>query len=76
MNILDIFKTRQGIIFMSILWGLGLATLFGYSCQNGACIVLKAPKLGEVVKTTYKHDNKCYKFTTEGTTCTAEAIGH
>jgi|688.fasta_scaffold243325_2 hypothetical protein len=31
----DFFKSRTTIIILSILWGLGLASLFNMSCKPG-----------------------------------------
>jgi len=37
----DFFKSRIGILFISIVWGLGLATLFRKSCDGINCKVIE-----------------------------------
>lgn len=65
-NILD---TKQGKIILSIIWGLGLASLFRKACKGRKCIVIQAPNIKETTSNIYSFDNKCYKFVTESTSC-------
>ena len=51
-----------GRIIISIVLGLGLATLFKKACNNRNCIVFKSPPLDELRTKIYKHNNKCYKL--------------
>lgn len=53
------FKDYTSII-ISIIWGLGVASLFRKICTNNKCIVVKSKN----VKSYYKNNdtNKCYKF--------------
>jgi hypothetical protein len=37
----EVFKTPVGIIILSILWGLGLSTLFHKACQGRKCTVIR-----------------------------------
>lgn len=37
----EFLKTRTGIIIISIVWGLGLATLFRKSCDGANCKVIE-----------------------------------
>lgn len=37
------FKSRAGIVLISIVWGLGLATLFKRACKDGNCVVIHGP---------------------------------
>jgi len=57
---------------MSALLGFGLATLFRTVCKGKNCIVFKAPPMDEIKDKVYKHENKCYKFTTVTTKCDAK----
>ena len=45
MNIERILRGKIGKIFMSILLGLGLTTLFRKVCKNRDCIVFHAPDI-------------------------------
>jgi len=70
MSILDDFlNNKQGRIILSIIWGLGLASLFRKACKDRSCIIVKAPNVKEVTNNVYKFDNKCYTFNTESTKC-------
>ena len=64
-----LLHTRFGNILVSILLGLGLATLFRKACNSRKCIVFKSPPYNELVNDIYKYDNKCYKFTEKFITC-------
>ena len=41
MELSKVFKTETGRIIMSVLLGLGLATLFRKSCQGKNCMIFK-----------------------------------
>ena len=51
-----------GKIIISILLGLGLATLFRKVCNDRNCIIFKAPNVEKIKNQIFKFDNKCYKF--------------
>ena len=61
--------SENGKIIMSILLGFGLASLFRVVCKDKECLIFHAPPLEEIKNKIYKHDNKCYKYTTKSTTC-------
>jgi len=70
MTIVDDFtNTTQGRIIISIIWGLGLATLFRKACKGRNCIVIKAPDPDNIKNKIYAFQNKCYKFYPEITSC-------
>ena len=50
-----------GIKLLSIILGLGLASIFRKVCSNNNCLVIKGPKIVEMDKY-YKIDKKCYKY--------------
>lgn len=56
---MKLFYSPEGKIIVSILWGLGLATLFRGVCKD--CIVIQSADPEEVSK-------KIYKFNDNGTT--------
>ena len=56
MNFKRLLYTDLGHIFISIILGLGLATLFRKVCTDLE---------GKV----YKHGDKCYKYTTKTDSC-------
>lgn len=61
-NLKKFFVTDTGKYIVSIILGLGLATLFKNVCKDKNCLIYKAPSLEEIEKNTYQVDNKCYKY--------------
>ena len=51
-----------GRIIISIVLGLGLATLFRRVCKERDCMVFKAPELDKINDQIFKFAGKCYKF--------------
>lgn len=65
-----LFHTENGKIILSIILGVGIASLFRKACSDRKqCIVFKGPKIDEVRKNIYRHDNKCYTFKEKSTKC-------
>ena len=60
MDLSKFVKNRTGKILMSIILGLGLATLFRQICKGKNCVIYKAPIINET--DVYKFDNDCYSF--------------
>ena len=62
-----IFKDEKiNIYLISIIWGLGISTLFRKICDDNRCIVVKAPNL---VQNNKKINGKCYEFVKEEVKC-------
>ena len=53
--------TQNGKIIMSMLLGLGLASLFRSVCKGKNCLVFHAPPLDQFKDKIYKNGNKCVK---------------
>jgi hypothetical protein len=67
---LDKFVHSQtGKIVMSILLGIGLASLFRSVCKGKRCKVLAAPPIEEIENQIYKFDGKCYKIEKSAVKC-------
>ena len=62
MHLIKFVKSNTGKYVMSVLLGIGLATIFRTVCKGKECVVYKAPPLNEIEDKIYKFDNKCYKF--------------
>ena len=58
-----------GRIIISIVLGLGLATLFRRVCKERDCMVFKAPELDKINDQIFKFAGKCYKFKENIETC-------
>lgn len=69
-NILKFFKSKLGMKLLSILLGLGLASIFKMSCDNRSCLVFKAFELQD--NKVIKYNNKCYAATEKIETCNPE----
>lgn len=62
MNFKRLLHSGLGKIFISILLGLGIATLFRKVCKDKNCIHFKGPLTGEVDGKVFKHGDQCYKY--------------
>jgi hypothetical protein len=69
MNIKRMLNTSLGQFFISVLLGLGLATLFRKVCTEKNCMRFQGPILSEVEGKIYKHGEKCYTYSVEPTKC-------
>ena len=68
-KIKKLLYTETGKIIISILFGLGLASIFRFSCKNNNCIIFKAPNINKIRNKIFKFDNKCYKFRENAGSC-------
>jgi hypothetical protein len=59
-------------IIVSIILGLGFASLFRQVCKGDSCIIVKGPNVKEISKKVYKIDEKCYKYMPNATTCSSQ----
>ena len=57
---------------ISILIGLGIATIFRKSCKNNDCYVFKGPFTSEIKDHIYSYNNKCYKFIPKNIKCNSK----
>ena len=62
MHLERFIQTDTGKVLMSVILGVGLATLFKASCKDRNCLLVKAPSLEQLKDKIYKVDDKCYKF--------------
>ena len=69
MHLKRLLNTALGKIFVSILLGLGLATLFRKVCNDKNCLDFKGPILGEIDGKIYKHGEKCYQYNSTSVPC-------
>ncbi len=69
MNFKRLLYTDLGRIFISIILGLGLATLFRKVCTDKNCIIFNGPIISDLEGKIYKHGEKCYKYSTRTDKC-------
>ena len=72
MNFKRLLDTEIGRTFISILLGLGLATLFRKACNDHSCILFRGPILDEIEDKTFEYDNECFQYTAKTVTCKAD----
>lgn len=60
-----LLHSKLGRVFMSIILGLGLASLFRKVCNDKNCIHFKGPLVNEIDGKTFKHGEGCYKYTVQ-----------
>lgn len=65
-------NSYTGKIVMSILLGLGLATLFRAVCSGKDCRVIAAPPIEEIENQVYRFNNKCYNIEKSAVKCNSK----
>ena len=58
-----------GKIIISILLGLGLATLFRKACNSRHCLLFHAPSIKKIKEQVFQYEDKCYKFKPKAESC-------
>lgn len=69
MYIRRLIYSKFGEYVISILLGLGLATLFRKVCKDRSCLKFEGAPLNKIKDQIFKFDNKCYKFTSDIQKC-------
>lgn len=69
MYIKRLLYSEFGRIIISIILGLGLATLFRKACNDRNCMVFKGPELDNIRGKIFKYNKKCYKYKENAGTC-------
>lgn len=54
---------------VSVVLGLGLATMFQRVCGDGGCVVLRGPDRAETEKYIWKSDTRCYRYSAVPAAC-------
>ena len=61
-NIINLIYTKFGRYIISILLGLGLASIFRKACNNRNCLKFKAPSLKSLENKKYNSNKKRVHF--------------
>ncbi len=69
LHLKDIINSTRGKYVLSILLGLGLATLFRKACKDRNCLVFRAPKMSDIKGKIFGHNDKCYEYKEKNSTC-------
>ena len=67
MHLEKFIHSHTGKVLSSIILGIGLVSLFKATCKGKNCIINMAPP--DIENNIYKHDNKCYTYTTNTVKC-------
>ena len=70
-NFKRLLNTRIGVVFISILLGLGLATMFRKACKGKDCITFQGPKYSEIDGKVYQFGDSCHSYSLQPTKCDA-----
>ena len=54
---------------ISVILGIGLATLFRKACNSRNCLVFYAPPIEKINNQIFKYNDKCYTFKSNATSC-------
>lgn len=67
----ELFHTRVGIIIVSIIWGLGLSTLFKFHCDKPPCQIttFRGPPTDSTNFAWDYGDGKCYTLHPKISSC-------
>lgn len=72
MHLKRLLNTSLGKFFISVLLGLGLATLFRKACNDKNCLTFNGPVISEIDGKIYQHGEKCFQYTSSATQCDAK----
>jgi hypothetical protein len=61
----NIIHSKLGKYIISIILGLGLASLFRRACHDRKCYKFVGPNIKEIDEKIYKFNKKCYSFKPE-----------
>lgn len=75
-NLQKAIHTKFGQIVVSIILGLGLASLFRKVCDGANCLKFHSPSVKEVERSVYEHDGECYKFKAKTTECSGPTVAY
>jgi hypothetical protein len=69
MDFRRLFTTEIGKIILSIILGLGLASLFRSVCTSKNCLNFNGPIISDIKDEIYEHGNKCFKYELKSDKC-------
>jgi len=74
MNLIKLVESKLGRLLVSVILGLGLATLFRKSCKTKECTIFLAPDISSLKDDIYRYDNKCVKYKEKAVKCDNQHI--
>jgi len=74
MSFLSKLHTPTGSIVISVILGIGLASLFRAACKGRNCVAKFAAPHDKVTSGAYQFVNGCYTYEMQPTKCTSDAL--
>lgn len=68
-HIRRLLYSKHSAVFISIILGFGLATMFRRACKERNCIIFRAPELNKIKNKVFKFNNNCYSYKENGVSC-------
>ena len=68
-GIRNFIDSQPGKMFLSVILGIGLATLFKKSCSGKGCFRFIGPNITQIENKVYKFNDKCYTYKPSAETC-------
>lgn len=74
MNLLQLVQSQFGKYVISVMLGLGLATLLRRSCKDKKCMMFSPPKMDTLQDDIYEYNGGCYKYTASSVACNKDKV--
>lgn len=68
-NIGQALRSPAGKAFISVILGIGLASMFRKVCNDKNCITFKGAVIQTVDEKIYQYGDHCYKYTSQPVKC-------
>jgi hypothetical protein len=65
----DLLEHPTGRIVVSVILGLGLASMLRRVCRGQSCFVIRGPPHADLKKYVYELDGQCYRYSAVSTQC-------
>lgn len=69
MNLKRLLYTDFGQLLISVMLGLGLATMFREVCEGKNCLIFNGPVINEIDGKIYKFGEYCHKYVLNHVSC-------
>ena len=69
MQLQRLLYSDAGRNIISVLLGIGLATLFQKVCKDKDCVIFNGPVISEIDGKIFQHGDKCYKYDITSSSC-------
>ena len=69
MQLAKLLTTDAGRIIISVLLGVGFASVFRKSCEDKDCLSFLAPPTREMRDRVFRYGGDCYKYTPSAVPC-------